>query len=151
MPFRIRAWLLQAKGVLLWGAFFGFFCCMRLAHDNAIHCHPTFENIPVTPLDRRSMRIDRTKDQKSFHVATFFTVAFLLPCLAASNSLAHNLKLPPGTTSFCADLECRSYQCTPHRDMCAMKLCCCTNHHGFTSQRVRQLTYNIPFPKVVAL
>ena len=154
MPFWIRAWLSQAQGVLLWGAFFGFFDAWGWHMIIAIHCHPTFKNIPVTPLDRRSMRIDRTKDQKSFHVATFFTVTFLLPCLQPVTALptVWNCHRKPRASAQILNAEatnahlkgaCVQWNC--------VALCCCTNQHGFTSQRVRQLTYNIPFPKVVAL
>lgn len=59
----------------------------RPVRDNVFHCHPVLENIPVTPLERRSMRMDRTKDQKSFQVPTFFTVTFLLPCLQPMTAL----------------------------------------------------------------
>ena len=54
---------------------------VRPENDSVLHCHPTFKNIPDTPLERRSIRMDRTKHQKSFHVTTFFTVTFLLACL----------------------------------------------------------------------
>ena len=84
IPFIIRSWFLRTKGVLQGGAFLLRFRTPKLRpeHDSALHCHPTFvKNIPDTPLERRSMRIDRTKDQKSFHVTTFFTGTFLLVCL----------------------------------------------------------------------
>ena len=34
---------------------------VRPENDSVLHCHPTFKNIPDTPLERRSIRMDRTK------------------------------------------------------------------------------------------
>ena len=107
---------------------------VRLVHDNALHCHPTFNNIPETPLERRSMRIDRTKDQKSCHVTNFFTVTFLLPCLQPVTALpkvwschleprasAHTLNAEATAvhlTCACSNMKLRSYCNRLYVSMC---------------------------------